>query len=127
MATEDTPPTTKRRGAMSDKIRPQHVARKAMLYIRQSSAYQVKSRQTSPLGLLAYVDTQELPCSAHCGKSRNAGAIPASPGIGIRLLPGLFLLPIGTIRSRNEIKATAVQSRRRCRSSRRESARRIDR
>src|SRR5215470_14575222 len=26
---------------MSDKIRPQHVARKAMLYIRQSSAYQV--------------------------------------------------------------------------------------
>lgn len=26
---------------MSDKIKPQHVARKAMLYIRQSSAYQV--------------------------------------------------------------------------------------
>src|SRR2546422_10231232 len=26
---------------MSDKIRPQHVARKAILYIRQSSAYQV--------------------------------------------------------------------------------------
>ena len=26
---------------MSDKIRPQHVARKAMLYVRQSSAYQV--------------------------------------------------------------------------------------
>src|SRR5215471_7026732 len=26
---------------MSDKIRPQHLARKAMLYIRQSSAYQV--------------------------------------------------------------------------------------
>ncbi|PYV76695.1 MAG: recombinase family protein, partial [Acidobacteria bacterium] len=26
---------------MSDKIRPQHTARKAILYIRQSSAYQV--------------------------------------------------------------------------------------
>jgi hypothetical protein len=26
---------------MSDKIRPQHLARKAMLYVRQSSAYQV--------------------------------------------------------------------------------------
>src|SRR6266478_395405 len=30
-----------RRQAMSDKIRPQHLARKAILYIRQSSAYQV--------------------------------------------------------------------------------------
>src|SRR4030095_1727990 len=29
------------RGVMSDKIRPQHVARKAILYVRQSSAYQV--------------------------------------------------------------------------------------
>jgi hypothetical protein len=27
---------------MSDKIRPQHVARKAILYVRQSSAYQVQ-------------------------------------------------------------------------------------
>jgi hypothetical protein len=26
---------------MSDKIRPQHVARKVILYVRQSSAYQV--------------------------------------------------------------------------------------
>ena len=26
---------------MSDKIKPQHVARKAMLYVRQSSSYQV--------------------------------------------------------------------------------------
>ena len=26
---------------MSDKIKPQHLARKAILYIRQSSAYQV--------------------------------------------------------------------------------------
>ena len=26
---------------MSEKIKPQHLARKAMLYIRQSSAYQV--------------------------------------------------------------------------------------
>ena len=26
---------------MSDKIKPQHVGRKAMLYVRQSSAYQV--------------------------------------------------------------------------------------
>ena len=30
-----------RRRAMSDKIKPQHLARKAMLYVRQSSAYQV--------------------------------------------------------------------------------------
>jgi hypothetical protein len=29
------------RRVMSDKIRPQHVARKAILYVRQSSAYQV--------------------------------------------------------------------------------------
>src|SRR5256884_9313146 len=33
--------TIERRQAMSDKIRPQHLARKAILYIRQSSAYQV--------------------------------------------------------------------------------------
>jgi len=26
---------------MSDKIKPQHVSRKAILYVRQSSAYQV--------------------------------------------------------------------------------------
>jgi hypothetical protein len=30
-----------RRRIMSDKIRPQHLERKAILYIRQSSAYQV--------------------------------------------------------------------------------------
>src|SRR2546425_13292016 len=33
--------TIERRQAMSDKIKPQHLARKAILYIRQSSAYQV--------------------------------------------------------------------------------------
>src|SRR6059036_3025083 len=33
--------TIERRQAMSDKIRPQHLARKANLYVRQSSAYQV--------------------------------------------------------------------------------------
>lgn len=32
---------------MSDKIRPQHVARKAMLYVRQSSAYQVTHKVES--------------------------------------------------------------------------------
>jgi DNA invertase Pin-like site-specific DNA recombinase len=32
---------------MSDKIRPQHVARKAMLYVRQSSAYQVNHNTES--------------------------------------------------------------------------------
>jgi DNA invertase Pin-like site-specific DNA recombinase len=32
---------------MSDKIKPQHVARKAMLYIRQSSAYQVTHNRES--------------------------------------------------------------------------------
>ena len=33
---------------MSDKIKPQHVARKAMLYVRQSSAYQVLSQSRKP-------------------------------------------------------------------------------
>src|SRR3989454_4112027 len=33
--------TIERRQAMSDKIRPQHLERKAILYVRQSSAYQV--------------------------------------------------------------------------------------
>src|SRR5438128_10648319 len=32
---------------MSDKIRPQHLARKAILYIRQSSAYQVSNNLES--------------------------------------------------------------------------------
>ena len=34
-------PVRRRRHVMSDKIQPQHVARKAILYVRQSSAYQV--------------------------------------------------------------------------------------
>jgi DNA invertase Pin-like site-specific DNA recombinase len=32
---------------MSDKIQPQHLARKAMLYVRQSSAFQVTHNQES--------------------------------------------------------------------------------
>ena len=32
---------------MSEKIQPQHLARKAMLYVRQSSAYQVTNNQES--------------------------------------------------------------------------------
>ena len=32
---------------MSEKIQPQHLARKAMLYIRQSSAFQVINNQES--------------------------------------------------------------------------------
>src|SRR3989454_12452775 len=39
--------TIERRQAMSDKIRPQHLARKAILYIRQSSAYQVSHKLES--------------------------------------------------------------------------------
>src|SRR5712691_9771592 len=39
--------TIERRQAMSDKIRPQHLARKAILYIRQSSAYQVSHNSES--------------------------------------------------------------------------------
>ena len=39
---------------MSDKIKPQHVGRKAMLYVRQSSAYQVnhnlESQRSCPYG-----------------------------------------------------------------------------
>lgn len=37
---------------MSDKIQPQHLARKAMLYVRQSSAFQVAHNQES--GKLQY-------------------------------------------------------------------------
>ena len=33
---------------MSEKIKPQHLERKAILYIRQSSAYQVKHNLESP-------------------------------------------------------------------------------
>src|SRR4029077_9735058 len=36
-----TSPAAKRERAMSDKIKPHHLERKAILYIRQSSAYQV--------------------------------------------------------------------------------------
>jgi hypothetical protein len=32
---------------MSDKIRPHHLARKAILYVRQSSAHQVRHNQES--------------------------------------------------------------------------------
>jgi hypothetical protein len=32
---------------VSDKIKPQHVARKAMLYVRQSSGYQVNHNRES--------------------------------------------------------------------------------
>ena len=32
---------------MNDKIKPQHLARKAVLYVRQSSAYQVAHNQES--------------------------------------------------------------------------------
>src|SRR5437667_7553819 len=38
---ESAPPAAERRQAMSDKIKPHHLERKAILYIRQSSAYQV--------------------------------------------------------------------------------------
>jgi hypothetical protein len=34
---------------MSDKIRPQHVVRKAILYVRQSSAYQVNHNLESAM------------------------------------------------------------------------------
>lgn len=32
---------------MSDKIKPQHLARKAILYVRQSTAYQVENNLES--------------------------------------------------------------------------------
>ena len=38
---ECAPPAAERRRAMSDKIKPHHLERKSILYIRQSSAYQV--------------------------------------------------------------------------------------
>jgi hypothetical protein len=38
------PPTTHGRRVMSDKINTQHLARKAILYIRQSSTYQVSPK-----------------------------------------------------------------------------------
>src|SRR5262250_836254 len=41
MAPDHGPRARPRRGAMSDKIKPHHLERKAILYIRQSSAYQV--------------------------------------------------------------------------------------
>ena len=42
---------------MSDKIKPHHLDRKAMLYIRQSSTYQVNNNlesQKLPVGLAGY-------------------------------------------------------------------------
>src|SRR5207244_1831670 len=40
-STACAPPSKGRRRVMSDKIKAQHVARKAILYVRQSSAHQV--------------------------------------------------------------------------------------
>ena len=41
---EFTSPAAKRGPAMSDKIKPHHLERKAILYIRQSAAYQVSHK-----------------------------------------------------------------------------------
>lgn len=40
-------------GAMTDKIRPHHLERKAMLYVRQSSAHQVLQVSAKTLRLAA--------------------------------------------------------------------------
>jgi hypothetical protein len=53
---------------MSEKIKPQHVARKAMLYVRQSSSYQV----THNLESLSFVKTKSVPLSEAVGDRRGA-------------------------------------------------------
>src|SRR5258708_30243033 len=47
MAQDRAPYRRQRRGAMSEKIRPHHLERKAILYVRQSSAYQVHNNLES--------------------------------------------------------------------------------
>ena len=55
---------------MSDKIKPQHVGRKAMLYVRQSAAYQVnhnlESQRSCPHG----------PSALSRASCRHAGGFP---------------------------------------------------
>src|SRR5258708_17054927 len=47
MAQDRAPYRRQRRRAMSEKIRPHHLERKAILYVRQSSAYQVNNNLES--------------------------------------------------------------------------------
>src|SRR5215472_8254122 len=47
MAPALRPRARPRRGAMSEKIKPHHLERKALLYVRQSSAYQVHNNLES--------------------------------------------------------------------------------
>src|SRR5215469_7255362 len=47
MAPDLRPRARPRRGAMSEKVKPHHLERKALLYVRQSSAYQVHNNLES--------------------------------------------------------------------------------
>ena len=58
---------------MSDKIKPQHVERKAILYIRQSSAYQVthnleSQRSSRPYHLLILAENGPLSLTARVAR-----------------------------------------------------------
>ena len=66
---------------MSDKIKPHHLERKAILYVRQSSAYQVQNNLESQklqyamrdkLCSLGWRDISVLgPCGCGCGKRKH--------------------------------------------------------
>ena len=55
---------------MSEKIKPHHLERKAILYIRQSSAYQVSNNLRKPKAAIRHAGTTATTGLAryrHCG------------------------------------------------------------
>jgi hypothetical protein len=69
---------------MSDKIRPQHVARKAILYVRQSSAYQVAHNLESQRLQYAMRDRlQHLGCREISRLSENVRHLNRGKAYGV--------------------------------------------
>jgi hypothetical protein len=78
---------------MSDKIQPHHLERKAILYVRQSSAHQVQHNRESralqyAIRLLALGWSEIETINADLGRSAAGGVSRAG------FLPGIFLLVI---------------------------------
>ena len=72
---------------MSEKVKAQHIARKAMLYVRQSSAYQVthnlesQKLQYAMQDRLRQLGWREISPGDHTLRFELAGKNPASSGI----------------------------------------------
>ena len=80
----------------SDKIRPHHLDRKAILYVRQSSSHQVSAQSREPCAAIRYAR------SSPPGNSGSALPFPCQEyGLGgvFSFLPvlGLWMLPLGLL------------------------------